>query len=204
VARRRGTAGLGKVDAFYGFYDVEEQRDSPSANEMMVKYGTDNKASMAGKGKALILGRVTDSLWVEVLRWAGLESWSQVEGMARIAGYSKRMEAGCVSPWRQRLGVGLQAELHDGGMIVPSRPQGISAMAALGWEGRQRGWRSPAVAGWRDMARRATARDFIDGVTRVREVGSVQETVAILGGRVMRKHDGHPGAQNWEALQRHG
>jgi hypothetical protein len=79
VARRRGTAGLGKVDAFYGFYDVEEQRDSPSANEMMVKYGTDNKASMAGKGKALILGRVTDSLWVEVLRWAGLESWSQVE-----------------------------------------------------------------------------------------------------------------------------
>jgi hypothetical protein len=42
------------------------------------------------------------------------------------------------------------------------------------------------------MARRATAGGFIDGVTRFREVGSVQE---ILGGRVTRKHGGHPGAR---------
>jgi hypothetical protein len=34
-----------------------------------------------------------------VQRWASLESWSQVEGVARIAGYSKRMEAGRVGPW---------------------------------------------------------------------------------------------------------
>jgi hypothetical protein len=162
----------------------------------MVKSGTDNKASMAGKGKALILGRITDGLWVEVQRWASLESWSQVEGVARIAGYSKGMEAGRVGPWRQRLGVGLQAELHGSGVIAPSRPQGILAMAALGWEGRQRGWR--------DMARRATAGGFIDGVTRVCEAGSVQETVGILGGRVMRKHGGHPGARTWEALRRQG
>jgi hypothetical protein len=49
---------------------------------------------MVEKGKALILGRLTDGLWVEVRRWAGSESRSQVKGVARITGYSTRMEAG--------------------------------------------------------------------------------------------------------------
>jgi hypothetical protein len=74
--QRRHDAGSplrGVVDGV-SWRGAEEQRGlarsahSCAVNEMMVKSGTHNKASMTGKGKALILGRLTDGLWVEVQR----------------------------------------------------------------------------------------------------------------------------------------
>jgi len=77
--------------------------------------------------------------------------WRCGGGLARSHGRRSRARPGSqatrrgwrrgrAAPWRRRLGAGLQAELRGGGVVTPSWPQGVSAMAALGWEGRQGGW----------------------------------------------------------------